>query len=53
MNKRQKKKLTFGYRMSKAQIRKRIKNVKLLDEPKTIYEGFGISDAFCRFAGVI
>lgn len=51
MNKRQKKKIKFGYRMSKRQIRKRIKNVKLLDKPKTIYDGFGISDAFCPFCG--
>lgn len=51
MNKRQKKKAIFGYRMSKAQIRKRIKKVKLLDKPKTIYEGFGISDASCPFCG--
>lgn len=51
MNKRQKKKAIFGYRMSKAQIRKRIKNVKLLDKPKTIYDGFGISDMFCPFCG--
>ena len=49
MNKRQKKKVIFGYRMSKTQIRKRIKKVQLLDNPKTIYDGFGISDVFCPF----
>lgn len=51
MNKRQKKKVIFGYRMSKTQIRKRIKKVQLLDNPKTIYDGFGISDVFCPFCG--
>lgn len=51
MNKRQKKKAIFGYRMSNTKIRKRIKNIKLLDKPKTIYDGFGISDAFCPFCG--
>lgn len=51
MNKRQRKKEKYGCIMSKSKIRKRVKNVKLLERPKTIYDGFGISDVFCPFCG--
>lgn len=51
MNKRQHKKKVFGYRAGSCKLKRRIKAVTLLDKPRTIYDGFGISDVFCPYCG--
>lgn len=51
MNKRQAKKKRLGYKMGKCSLRRRIKNVKLLEKPTTMFDDLGISDAFCPYCG--
>ncbi len=51
MNRRQKKKIMLGVKQNKNKIRRRIQKVKMLDAPRTIFDGFGISEAFCPFCG--
>lgn len=48
---RKAKKAILGYKMSKTKLKYRISKVEIIKHIKTIYDGFGLSDAFCPKCG--
>lgn len=48
---RKAKKLILGRKLSKKELRERIKQVKRVGPHKTIYDGFGLNDNFCPHCG--
>lgn len=48
---RKAKKAILGNKMSRTKLRQRIDAVRITERIRTIYDGFGLSDAFCLECG--